>query len=60
MTPDEKELLRLSFERDAIVLGFDVTRLYIDTIVEPWSEYVDSATGHRWAGWLAACEWSEI
>jgi len=55
MSEDEKarEMEREKFESDARPYGFDLTRF--DCISdEPWSEYVDSETGHRWAGWLAA------
>lgn len=60
MTHFEKERQRVLFEQDAIVLDFDLSRVYIDALVEPWCEYSDDATGHRWAGWLAACEANNI
>ena len=44
---------RREFEKDAEAYGFDVTRLYC-VAPEPWSEYASEATGHRWAGRLAA------
>lgn len=44
---------RYAFERDAEQYGFDLTR-YDCAAPEPWSEYKSDATGHRWAGWLAA------
>jgi len=48
------EAERLLFEADAICLGYELTRASSSVVSEPWSEYSDSATGHRWAGWLAA------
>lgn len=47
-----KEIQRMLFENDAKAYGFDLTRMEC-AAPEPWSEYADSATGHRWAGWLA-------
>jgi hypothetical protein len=44
---------REAFEADAAPYGFDLTRQEC-AAPEPWSEYADEATGHRWAGWLAA------
>lgn len=44
---------RAAFEADAEQYGFDLTRGYC-AAPEPWSEYKSEATGHRWAGWLAA------
>lgn len=44
---------RYAFESDAEQYGFDLER-YDCPVVEPWSEYKSEATGHRWAGWLAA------
>lgn len=46
---------RARFEADAAAYGFDLTR-YECAAPEPWSEYADPATGHRWAGWLAGAE----
>lgn len=48
----ERELERDIFEQDAATYGFDLTRAY-SAAPEPWSEYADATTGHRWAGWLA-------
>lgn len=47
---------RAEFEADAGPLGFDLTRdeEAARTQVEPWTHYHDEATGHRYAGWLAA------
>jgi len=50
------ELRRENFEEDAAQYGFDLTR-YKCAAPEPWSEYADPATGHRWAGWLAAADY---
>ena len=47
------EAQRDAFEADAAPMGFDLTRQSI-AVPEPWAEYVDSDTGHRWAGWQAA------
>lgn len=47
------EPLRAAFEADAESLGFDLTRVD-NPNVEPWDDYDDSATGHRWGGWIAA------
>lgn len=47
-----KDLERELFEQDAEPYGFDLTRAAC-AAPEPWSEYTDPATGHRWAGWLA-------
>lgn len=47
-----KDIERELFELDAGALGFDLTRAECSAL-EPWSEYADQATGHRWAGWLA-------
>lgn len=52
----ESELIdveRVLFEADAKEYGFDLTRFQC-AAPEPWSEYADPATGHRWGGWLAA------
>jgi hypothetical protein len=46
--------LRAAFEADAAPLGFDLRRVEHPLTVEPWDDYADAATGHRWAGWLAA------
>lgn len=45
---------RAAFEADAGPYGFDLKRNKC-AAPEPWSEYSDADTGHRWAGWLAAC-----
>ena len=47
---------RAAFEADAAAYEFDLTRDNGASSItaEPWSEYLDHATGHRWAGWLAA------
>lgn len=47
------EAARAAFEADAEPYGFDLTR-HQCAAPEPWSEYTDAATGHRWGGWLAA------
>ena len=49
----QRELVRREFEYDAKQYGFDLTR-YSCAAPDPWIEYTDAATGHRWAGWLAA------
>ena len=47
---------RDGFEADAGPYGFDLTRQ--ETVApEPWAEYRDEASGHRWAGWLARAAW---
>ena len=52
LSPSEAEAERTGFEADAIPYGFDLTRQ--KTLApEPWSEYRDEGTRHRWAGWLA-------
>ena len=50
MTTDK---MRAEFEADAGPMGFDLRRQSI-AVSEPWAEYVDLDTGHRWAGWQAA------
>ena len=47
------EAMRAAFEADAGPMGFDMRRQEI-AVPEPWAEYVDLDTGHRWAGWQAA------
>jgi hypothetical protein len=47
-----KDIARDLFEQDAEAYGFNLTRVTC-AAPEPWSEYADPATGHRWAGWLA-------
>lgn len=47
------EAMRAAFEADAGPMGFDLRRQSI-AVPEPWAEYVDLDTGHRWAGWQAA------
>lgn len=44
---------RAAFEADAEPMGFDLTRFQC-AAPEPWSEYANELTGHRWGGWLAA------
>lgn len=44
---------REAFEADAGPYGFDLTRS-ANVTGEPWGDYDDPTTGHRWAGWLAA------
>ena len=51
--PELIEAERKLFEADAEQYGFDLTR-HQCAAPEPWSEYADQATGHRWGGWLAA------
>lgn len=46
---------RAEFEADAEPMGFDLTRISLP-VPEPWSEYADENTGHRWGGWLAATQ----
>jgi hypothetical protein len=54
-TPDATAGERERFEADAGPYGFDLTRDTRPALSgEPWTEYRDMATGHRWAGWLAA------
>lgn len=48
-----REIERENFEDDAGQYGFDLARHHC-AAPEPWSEYASEATGHRWAGWLAA------
>jgi hypothetical protein len=51
-TEENSVVERERFEADAEPMGFDLTR--VDNIgVEPWSDYADSDTGHRWGGWQA-------
>jgi hypothetical protein len=57
-TPREA-LARLQFEADAAPMGFDLTRQSI-AVPEPWAEYADESTGHRWGGWLAAFDRAAI
>lgn len=49
----KRELERSEFEFDAKQYGFSVQR-HEHAAPEPWGEYASEATGHRWAGWLAA------
>lgn len=49
---------RAAFEADAAPMGFDLTRQSI-AVPEPWAEYGDEHTGHRWAGWLARASLAE-
>ena len=53
------EAERALFEADAKLYGFDLTR-YSCAAHEPWSEYANLETGHRWGGWLAARDFSPI
>ncbi|MBN9410872.1 MAG: hypothetical protein J0H69_17140 [Burkholderiales bacterium] len=56
MTNDGNQAERLLFEADASPMGFDLARgsAVVQSLTpEPWSEYADNNTGHRWAGWLA-------
>lgn len=48
---------REAFEADAAPYGFDLMHQEC-AAPEPWSEYADEATGHRWAGWQAAIAWA--
>lgn len=47
------EAMRAKFEADAGPMGFDLRRQSV-AVPEPWAEYVNVDTGHRWAGWQAA------
>lgn len=56
MTEENKH----AFEADARALGFDVkAATHKNMSGEPWCEYRDLLTGHRWGGWLSAWERSE-
>jgi len=47
---------REAFEVDAEPMGFDLTRSSAELqrlAPEPWIEYQNFETGHRWGGWLA-------
>lgn len=46
---------RKHFEADAMPYGFSLERSKNIT-GEPWCDYEDGPTGHRWAGWLASRE----
>lgn len=52
-TPTTPAAARVAFERDAEPMGFDLRR-HECMVPEPWSEYHDINTGHRWGGYLAA------
>lgn len=52
----EQQVIRQQFEEDAAALGFDLTRTERNVGGEPWSDYVDQQTGHRWGGWLAIAQ----
>ncbi len=52
-TPTTPAAARVAFERDAEPMGFDLRR-HECMVPEPWSEYRDINTGHRWGGYLAA------
>jgi len=56
---DLVEAERKAFEADAGPYDFDLTRVQ-SAAPEPWSEYDDYATGHRWGGWLAAASAKSI
>lgn len=47
------EAERTAFEADAGPYDFDLKRVK-SAAPEPWAEYDDYTTGHRWGGWLAA------
>lgn len=56
-----KSCARKAFEKDAASLGFELDmrgdpaeRFEFDN-PEPWHEYQDRNTGHRWAGFLSYC-----
>ena len=53
MTPTTPAEARVAFEHDAEPMGFDLRR-HECMAPEPWSEYRDINTGHRWGGYLAA------
>jgi hypothetical protein len=54
MTNEERyEIERQLFEDDAQQYGFDLSKVK-NLCGEPWADYADDDTGHRWAGWLAA------
>ena len=46
------EAERKTFEQDAGALGFSTVRL-VNCNPEPWDDYLEHNTGHRWGGWLA-------
>lgn len=50
--------LRAVFEEQAEPMGFDLTRIKL-AVPEPWAEYKDDDTGHRWGGFLAGVEWAQ-
>lgn len=53
MTADQNtEAERKAFEQDAEALGFSTVRL-VNQNPEPWDDYLEHNTGHRWGGWLA-------
>lgn len=52
-TPTTPAAVRVAFEHDAEPMGFDLRR-HECMVPEPWSEYRDINTGHRWGGYLAA------
>ena len=51
--PSTQAAVRVAFEHDAEPMGFDIRR-YECAAPEPWPEYLDVSTGHRWGGYLAA------
>jgi len=48
-----KDNLRKKFEADAKELGFDLTRTEFNLNVEPWDDYIEDDTGHRYGGFIA-------
>jgi len=44
---------REKFEADAKELGFDLTRTEFNPNVEPWDDYIEDDTGHRYGGFIA-------
>jgi hypothetical protein len=56
VSPQVSDETRKAFEADAAPIGFDLTRQSI-AVPEPWAEYANENTGHRWAGWLACVDW---
>lgn len=54
-TPPDIEAERKKFEADAMPYGFSLERA-TNLTGEPWCDYEDGPTGHRWAGWLACLD----
>lgn len=48
----DTEAERKLFEADAEPMDFDLERVPHNPNVEPWDDYFDKDTGHRWGGWL--------